>query len=135
MLSRGKTEESDIQAIKQKLYQSSSYLAVPTNKTKQQESIREEGKKEAGDSAGGQKKEQPSNSDKATTTPNSPNVDVKPGENGIAAKTAQATAQAEQTKAALAEESKDAANATSKFPRAMPLVKMNLKYKPMPHLT
>ena len=87
MLFRGKTDESDIQAIKQKLYQSASYLAVPTNKTKQQESIREESKKDTGDSAGGQKKEQPSGSDKSTTSPNSPNVEGKPAENGIAAKT------------------------------------------------
>ena len=87
MLSRGKTDESDIQAIKQKLTQSSTYLAVPTNKTTQKESIREADKQKAGDSAGGQKKEQPSGSDKSTTSPNSPNVEGKPAENGIAAKT------------------------------------------------
>ena len=114
---------------------SSTYLAVPTNKTTQQETIREGGKSKAGDSAGGQKKEQPSGSDKSTTSPNSPNVEGKPAENGIAAKTTTQQAQPEQTKTAPKEESKDADTSKSKYPRAMPLVKMNLRYKPMPHIT
>ena len=62
-------------------------------------------------------------------------MEGKPAESGVTVKSTQDTNQSQTAKPIAKEESKDAANAKSKYPSAMPKIRMNLKYKPMPQIT
>ena len=135
---RGKTDESDYQKIKQLLTQSQAYLAVPTNKTVQQQKPLEGASEKQGDSEADQKNKANPRIDLSTASSSSPN-DVKPAELGVRPDASKAPAQSEQTKkdaTSLAQNiAKLSVQPKSKYPAAMPKVKMNLKYKPMKNIT